>query len=136
MPSAVYFDLATWHLINTVYNPQRVVELRGMRSFYADAAQHRRLMTVVTEHHGHDLVARAEAAKIAVAGGGRSTIDLDHVEAGLASELDEVEAARRARRRPRAHRRRGADAPSRRPAWRRAMSTRSTSPAARPGSTS
>jgi len=94
VPSAVYFDLATWHLINTVYNPQRVVELRGMRSFYADAAQHRRLMTVVTEHYGHDLVARAEAAKIAVAGGGRSTIDLDHVEAELASELDETEATR------------------------------------------
>jgi len=94
VPSAVYFDLATWHLINTVYNPQRVVELRGMRSFYADAVQHRRLMTVVTEHYGHDLVARAEAAKIAVAGGGRSTIDLGHVEAGLASELDEAEAAR------------------------------------------
>jgi len=93
VPSAVYFDLATWHLINTVYNPQRVVELRGMRSFYADPAQHRRLMTVVTEHYGHDLVARAEAAKIAVAGGGRSTIDLDHVEAGLASALDDAEAA-------------------------------------------
>ena len=31
VPSAVYFDLATWHLINTVYNPQRVAELRGMR---------------------------------------------------------------------------------------------------------
>ena len=94
VPSAVYFDLATWHLINTVYNPQRVVELRGMRSFYADAVQHRRLMTVVTEHYGHDLVARAEGAKIAVAGGGRSTIALDHVEAGLASELDEPRAAR------------------------------------------
>ncbi len=47
VPSAVYFDLATWHLINTVYNPQRVVELRGMRSFYADPVLHRRLMTVV-----------------------------------------------------------------------------------------
>ena len=41
VPSGVYFDLATWHLINTVYNPQRVAELRGMRSFYADPAQHR-----------------------------------------------------------------------------------------------
>ena len=94
MPSAVYFDLATWHLVNTVYNPQRVVELRGMRSFYADAAQHRRLMTVLTEHFGHDLVARAESAKIAVAAGGRSTIDLGHVEAGLECGLDEAEALR------------------------------------------
>ncbi|MDQ6639156.1 MAG: Hsp70 family protein [Pseudomonadota bacterium] len=90
VPSRVYFDLATWHLINTVYNPQRVVELRAMRSFYADPAQHRRLMTVVTEHYGHDLVARAESAKIGVAGGGRSTIALDHIEPRLASELDEA----------------------------------------------
>jgi len=87
VPSGVYFDLATWHLINTVYNPQRVAELRGMRSFYADPAQHRRLMTVVSEHLGHDLVARAEDAKIAVATGGTATIDLDHVDPGLAAEL-------------------------------------------------
>jgi hypothetical chaperone protein len=92
VPSAVYFDLATWHLINTVYNPQRVAELRAMRSFYADPVQHRRLMTVVSEQFGHDLVARAESAKIAVAGGGTSTIVLDHIEAGLASELTETEA--------------------------------------------
>ncbi|MEO8836538.1 MAG: Hsp70 family protein [Caldimonas sp.] len=90
VPSAVYFDLATWHLINTVYNPQRVVELRAMRSFYADPVQHRRLMTVVTEHYGHDLAARAEAAKIAVAGGGTTTIALEHVEPGLVAGLDEA----------------------------------------------
>ena len=94
VPSAVYFDLATWHLINTVYNPQRVFELRGMRSFYADPALHRRLMTVVTEHHGHDLLARAEAAKIGVSSGGRELIALDHVEPGLASALDAAEAQR------------------------------------------
>jgi len=84
----VYFDLATWHLINTVYNPQRVVELRGMRSFYADAAQHRRLMTVVHDRLGHELLARAEAAKIAAAGGEASAIALDIVEPGLGAVLD------------------------------------------------
>jgi hypothetical chaperone protein len=89
VPSAVYFDLATWHLINTVYNPQRVVELRGMRAFYADPILHRRLMTVVTRRLGHDLVARAEAAKIAGADGGSMVVALDHVEPGLASRLDE-----------------------------------------------
>ena len=94
VPSRVYFDLATWHLINTVYNPQRVMELRGMRSFYADASQHRRLMTMVTEHFGHDLIARAESAKIAVASGGTSTIALDHIETGLAAALDEADALR------------------------------------------
>ena len=33
VPSKVYFDLATWHLINTVYTPSRVLELRRMKSF-------------------------------------------------------------------------------------------------------
>ena len=93
VPSAVYFDLATWHLINTVYNPQRVVELRAMRSFYADPAQHRRLMTVVTGRLGHELVARAEAAKIAVAGGGAAPIDLAFVEPALGAMLDSDSAA-------------------------------------------
>ena len=89
VPSAVYFDLATWHLINTVYAPQRVAELRGMRGFYADAAQHRRLMTVVEQRLGHALAARAEQAKIDVADGGAATIDLDCVDGGLALRLDE-----------------------------------------------
>ena len=89
VPSAVTFDLATWHLINTVYNPQRVAELRAMRSFYADPKLHRRLMTVVERHLGHDLVARAEAAKIAVAGGEAATVDLGHVEPGLSVRIAE-----------------------------------------------
>ncbi|MDQ2927758.1 MAG: Hsp70 family protein, partial [Pseudomonadota bacterium] len=94
VPSGVYFDLATWHLINTVYNPQRVAELRGMRSFYADPVAHRRLMTVVEDRLGHELLGRAEIAKIAVADGGATTIDLSHIETGLAAELDEAGARR------------------------------------------
>jgi len=92
VPSGVYFDLATWHLINTVYNPARVAELRNMRGFYADLKQHDRLMTVVTERLGHELAARAEAAKIEVADGGDTTIDLGHVEYRLQSALSERQA--------------------------------------------
>lgn len=92
VPSGVYFDLATWHLINTVYNPARVAELRSMRGFYADTRHHDRLMTVVTERLGHELAARAEGAKIAVAEGGQTRIDLSHVENRLAVELGEPQA--------------------------------------------
>ena len=94
VPSRVYFDLATWHLINTVYNPARVAELRGMRGFYADPVHHDRLMTVLTERLGHELAARAEAAKIEVADGGATTIDLGHTERGLAAALTEHDAVR------------------------------------------
>jgi hypothetical chaperone protein len=89
VPSRVYFDLATWHLINTVYSAPRVHELRRMRGFYGDARQYARLMTVIGHHLGHDLLARAEAAKIAVAEGGATRIDLGVLEAGLVSSLDE-----------------------------------------------
>ncbi|NML46381.1 Hsp70 family protein [Ramlibacter sp. G-1-2-2] len=92
VPSRVYFDLATWHLINTVYSAPRVHELRQMRSFYGDPFQHARLMTVVEEHLGHALLAQAEAAKIAVAEGGSTAIDLGLLERGLAASLDETRA--------------------------------------------
>lgn len=92
VPSGVYFDLATWHLINTVYNPARVAELRQMHRFYADPKHHRRLMTVVTERLGHDLAARAEEAKVAVADGGDAHIDLGLVERHLSSTLNEPQA--------------------------------------------
>jgi hypothetical chaperone protein len=83
VPSKVYFDLATWHLINTVYAPARVSELARMKSFYADPLLHARLMTVVNERLGHALMAQAEAAKIAIAEGGDTRVALDAIEPGL-----------------------------------------------------
>jgi hypothetical chaperone protein len=49
-------------------------------------------MTVVAERLGHALLGEAEAAKIAVAEGGRTTIDLRAMEAGLQAALDEPDA--------------------------------------------
>lgn len=97
VPSGIYFDLATWHLINTCYSPQRIMELRNMRGFYGDARHHQRLVTVLEDRLGHELAHRAEDAKIAVAGGGDCHIDLGLIESGLAVELTEpvaVEALR------------------------------------------
>ncbi|MDN3919344.1 Hsp70 family protein [Roseateles violae] len=89
VPSGIYFDLATWHLINTVYSPARVAELRQMKSFYGNPLHHQRLMTVLEERLGHELAGRAEAAKIAVSGGGDTVIDLAAVETGLQIALGE-----------------------------------------------
>jgi len=94
VPSKVYFDLATWHLINTVYAPARVAELARMKTFYSDLRHHARLMTVVTQRLGHALIGRAEAAKIAVAEGGRTVLDLAALDAAeaLSVALDEAQA--------------------------------------------
>jgi len=89
VPSSVYFDLATWHLINTVYGPGRVAELRSMRSFYGNPLHHDRLMVVINERLGHELAARAEQAKIDVSEGGDTVIDLSHTERRLSVTLSE-----------------------------------------------
>jgi hypothetical chaperone protein len=93
VPSGIYFDLATWHLINTLYHPARIAELRAMKAWYAEPRHHARLLTVLTQRQGHALAAAAEAAKIEVAAAGRAAIDLDAVDPGLVSALDEAGAA-------------------------------------------
>jgi len=92
VPSKVYFDLATWHLINTVYAPARVAELARMKSFYADPQLHARLMAVVNARLGHALMAQAEAAKIAVAEGDDTRVALDAIEPGLQVPLQAAQA--------------------------------------------
>ncbi len=92
VPSRVYFDLATWHLINTVYTPPRVAELRRMKSFYADAEQHARLLRIIDQRLGHALLAQAEAAKIAVAEGGLADLQLPEVAPGWHSSFNQEQA--------------------------------------------
>ena len=93
VPSGVYFDLATWHLINTVYAPARLAELRSMKGWYADPRHHARLLTTVEERLGHALANAAEQAKIDVALTGTAAVDLSALETGLASGLEEAQAA-------------------------------------------
>jgi len=88
VPSSIYFDLATWHLINTTYAPARVLEVRRMRPMYADGRLHARLLGILRHRLGHQLAARAEQAKIAVADHGRARIELAAIEPGLHATLD------------------------------------------------
>ncbi|QQC65571.1 Hsp70 family protein [Paraburkholderia ginsengisoli] len=91
IPNRVYFDLATWHLINTVYAPKRVSELALMRHLFTEVRHHDRLMRVVERRLGHALAAHAEEAKIGVAAGGETLIDLDEVEGDLRLAFDEAQ---------------------------------------------
>jgi hypothetical chaperone protein len=88
VPNRIYFDLATWHLINTVYGPRRAGEFALLKHLYREPAYHRRLMTVIERRLGHALAARAEDAKIAVAAGGEVEIDLGDVEEDLRASFD------------------------------------------------
>lgn len=83
VPSAVFFDLATWHLINTVYLPQRVRECAALKGDFGDVRLHDRLMKVIRQHLGHQWLAQAEQLKIQWALGQPLAQDLGWLEEGL-----------------------------------------------------
>jgi hypothetical chaperone protein len=64
VPSRVFFDLATWHLIHWQYLPKAIAHAKTLRSNYNDMRLYERLMQVLTERHGHLLAHEVEQAKI------------------------------------------------------------------------
>ncbi len=64
VPSRVFFDLSTWHLIHWQYQPKAIAHAKTLRSNYSDPRLHERLMQVLTERHGHHIAHEVEQAKI------------------------------------------------------------------------
>ncbi|MFD0666587.1 Hsp70 family protein [Ramlibacter sp. MAHUQ-53] len=89
VPSGIFFDLATWHLINFQYQPRVLRAVQELRTNYAQPQLHARLMTVLRERLGHRLASEVEHAKISCSVSGHATrIMLDEVEAGLSAPLE------------------------------------------------
>jgi hypothetical chaperone protein len=88
VPSTVFFDLATWHLINWLYTPRWWQQAQALRTNYSDIRLHERLLTVLREKLGHRLANEVEAAKIRTSGGESHTaLNLSMVEPGLTAQL-------------------------------------------------
>lgn len=88
VPSGVFFDLSTWHLINWRYSPAAVREARELRHFYSQNSLHDRLMRVIDEREGHRLANGVELAKIDCSNRGVSAgVDLSFAEPGLAAQI-------------------------------------------------
>ncbi len=84
VPSGIYYDLASWHLINSCYTPGVIAEMRARRADYADPCLHQRLMSLLQDHLGHELLNQAEAGKIALSEGAAAhDFDLTLIESGL-----------------------------------------------------
>jgi len=88
VPSRVFFDLSTWHLIHWAQTPKAVREANELRSNYADLRLHDRLMRVLREAQGHRIASEVEQAKIQGSDqDAPAAIALDFAEAGLAATL-------------------------------------------------
>lgn len=72
VPSGVFHDLSTWHLIQWLYAPKALREAQALRVDYSNVVLHDRLMAVLNERQGHRLAEAVERAKIAVSMQGAS----------------------------------------------------------------
>ncbi|RIX75728.1 Hsp70 family protein [Acidovorax cavernicola] len=94
VPSKVFFELSSWHLINWLYAPKAVRQARELRSSYSDRQLHDRLMTVLEERHGHRIASEVEQAKIdGSVSDAEVSIDLSCIEPGLVSALTPADMA-------------------------------------------
>lgn len=88
VPSRVFFDLSTWHLIQWLYLPRALAQTQALRVNYSDTRLHERLMRVLDQRDGHRLAHEVELAKIRCSETQATTVvDLQAVEAGLKAEL-------------------------------------------------
>ncbi|WP_396434288.1 Hsp70 family protein [Limnohabitans sp.] len=88
VPSRVFFDLATWHLIHWQYHAKAMAHAKTLRSNYSDMQLYERLMQVLTERHGHHIAHEVEQAKIRCSASRADTgIDLAVIERGLQARL-------------------------------------------------
>jgi len=92
VPSRVFFDLASWHLIHWQYQPRAIAHANTLRNNYSDTRLHERLMRVLTERHGHWMAHEVEQAKIRCSVSRASTeLDLSVIERGLQATLRETD---------------------------------------------
>ena len=88
VPSRVFFDLSTWHLIQWLYVPRALSQAQSLRVNYSDVRLHERLMHVLRERHGHHMAHEVERAKIQCSmNNADTTVDLAIVEPALTAPL-------------------------------------------------
>lgn len=84
VPSSIFFDLSTWHLIPFAQSRAGIQRAAEMRPFYGDLQLHQRLMQVVQEGLGHRLLADVEQLKIALGtSNAPQSFALDYLDAAL-----------------------------------------------------
>jgi hypothetical chaperone protein len=89
VPSRIFFDLSTWHLINWLYTGKMLRQAEELRADFADPRLHDRLRKVLAERLGHRVATEVEQAKIrASESGAGSAIDMSFVEPDLLPLMD------------------------------------------------
>lgn len=83
IPASLYFQLSTWHTINTAYSRQA---WNDFQNIYRDAAERAgldRLARLLSRREGHWLALQVEQAKVDLSTAATAALDLGRLEDGL-----------------------------------------------------
>lgn len=83
MPSGIFFDLATWHSINSAYTYQVLTEQRRLAFDAQEPEKSARLLALIEKRAGHWLANEVEQAKIALSDQQGTAMTLGRIETGL-----------------------------------------------------
>ena len=78
LPTHYFYDLATWHSINSLNRKGVITELRQVRYQAARRDLVDRLIRVVEDRHGHTLALAVEQAKIKLTGQSAATVEVPY----------------------------------------------------------
>lgn len=88
VPSRVFYDLSTWHLIQWLYTAKSMREAETLRTDYSDRKLHDRLMRVLNDQAGHRLADAVEQGKISASRtAADALLDLGWIELGLNAQI-------------------------------------------------
>lgn len=90
-PSWYFSDLATWHRVGFLYDPKVLREVRSVLRDSAEPEKIARLLRVLEQRKGHELLAGVEAAKIALSHADRTKLDLGDSVAEIARDITRAE---------------------------------------------
>jgi hypothetical chaperone protein len=76
VPSSYFYDLATWHRITFLYDQKVLTEVRGVLRDSTEPEKIERLLRVLEQRKGHELLAGVESAKIELSCANLATLRL------------------------------------------------------------
>jgi hypothetical chaperone protein len=91
MPSAPYFNLATWHTINFAYTRKAAAQISELRREAAEPGKLDRLQSLVNQRAGHWLAMQVEEAKILLSHEEHSCMDLGRITPGETLRLQRAD---------------------------------------------
>src|SRR5215831_11515777 len=91
VPSSYFYDLATWHRISFLYDSKVLTEVRGVLRDSTEPKKIERLLRVLEQRKGHELLAGVESAKIELSRTDLATLRLDDSVADISLEITRAE---------------------------------------------